>query len=43
MCAPLECVVVKLNDAYNAGDWRGALLLEGRMEALVARQSDDVY
>ena len=39
---PLQDVAAKLNTAHAAGDWRGVLQCEGRMEELVARQSDDV-
>ena len=44
-CAPpvlLHDVAAKLNAAQAAGDWRGVLKWEGRMEELMAHQSDDV-
>jgi hypothetical protein len=38
---PLQDVDAKLKAANAAGDWRGVLKLEGRMEELVAHRSDD--
>ena len=38
---PLQDVLAKLDAAHSAGDWRGVLKWQGRMEELVARQSDD--
>jgi hypothetical protein len=38
---PLQDVAAKINAAQAARDWRGVLKWEGRMEELVARQSDD--
>ena len=38
---PLQDVAAKINAAKAAGDWRGVLQWEGRMEELLARQSDD--
>ena len=43
-CAPpvlLQDVAAKLDAAKAAGDWRGVLQWEGRMEELMALQSDD--
>jgi hypothetical protein len=43
-CAPpvlLQDVAAKFNAAHAAGDWRGVLKWEGRMEELLAHQSDD--
>jgi len=39
---PLQDVAAKLDAALAAEDWRGVLKWEGRMEELMARQSDDV-
>jgi len=38
---PLQDVAAKLNAAGAAGDWRGVVKWEGRMEELMALQSDD--
>jgi len=38
---PLQDVAVKLDEARAADDWRGVLKWEGRMEELMAHQSDD--
>jgi len=38
---PLQEVAAKINSAQSEGDWRGILQWEGRMEELVADQSDD--
>ena len=38
---PLQDVLAKLDAAHSAGDWRGVLRWQGRMEELLARQSDD--
>jgi len=38
---PLQDVVAKLHAAHAAGDWRGVLQWEGRMEELMAVRSDD--
>ena len=38
---PLQDVAAKINTAQAAGDWRGVLQWEGRMEELVALRSDD--
>jgi len=38
---PLQDVVAKINAAGATGDWRGVLKWEGRMEELMARQSDE--
>jgi len=38
---PLQDVTVKMNEAGAAEDWRGILQWEGRMEELMAHQSDD--
>jgi len=38
---PLQDVAAKLNAAQAAGDWRGVLKWEGRMEELMAFRSDD--
>jgi len=38
---PLQDVPAKVNAAHAAGDWRGVLKWEGRMEELMAHQSDD--
>ena len=38
---PLQDVKAKLDAAQATGDWRGLLKWEGRMEELMARQSDD--
>jgi len=43
-CAPpvlVQDVAAKLDAAQTAGDWQGIVKWEGRMEELVARQSDD--
>jgi len=43
-CAPpvqLQDIAAKINAAQASGDWRGVLKWEGRMEELMARQSDD--
>ena len=39
---PMQDVAAKIQAALAAGDWRRVLQWEGRMEELVARQSDDV-
>jgi hypothetical protein len=39
---PLQEVVEKINAARATDDWRGVLKWEGRMEELMAPQSDDV-
>jgi hypothetical protein len=39
--APLQDVAATVNASQEAGDWRGVLKWEGRMEELMARQSDD--
>jgi len=39
---PLQDVAAKLDVAEAAGDWRGFLKWEGRMEELMAGRSDDV-
>jgi len=38
---PLQDVPAKINAANTAGDWRGVLQWEGRMEELMAHMSDD--
>jgi len=38
---PLQDVAVKINAAKSTADWRGVLQWEGRMEELLAGQSDD--
>ena len=38
---PLQGVAAKISEAYEAQDWRGILKWEGRMEELMACQSDD--
>jgi len=38
---PLHDVAAKLDAAGAAGDWQGVVKWEGRMEELMARQSDD--
>jgi len=38
---PLQDVVAKLDAAEAAGDWRGVVKWEGRMEELMALRSDD--
>jgi len=38
---PLQDVSAKINGAYAADDWRGVLKWEGRMEELMAHQSDN--
>jgi len=38
---PLQDLAAKINAAHATGDWRGVLQWEGRMEELLARQSDD--
>ena len=38
---PLQDVAAKINAAYAADDWPGVLHWEGRMEELMAHQSDD--
>jgi len=38
---PLQEVAAKFNAAYAAGDWRGILKWEGRMEEMMARQPDE--
>ena len=40
-CAPLQDVWEKVQTARAAGDWRGVLKWEGRMEELIALHSDD--
>jgi len=40
-CAPLRDVASRINSDQEAGDWRGVLKWEGRMEELMAHQSDD--
>jgi len=40
---PMQDVAAKMNVANATGDWRGVLQWEGRMEELLARQSDDDY
>ena len=43
-CAPpvsMQDIAAKINAAQAEGDWRGVLKWEGRMEELMARQSDD--
>ena len=43
-CAPvpLQDVAAKISAAYSAADWRGVLKWEGRMEELLAGESDHV-
>ena len=41
-CVPLQDVWENVQTAVLVRDWRGMLKWEGRMEELVARQSDDV-
>jgi hypothetical protein len=38
---PLQDVAAKINAAHAVGDWRGVLKWEGRMEELMACESDD--
>ena len=38
---PLQDIAAKINAAHAAGDWRGVLKWEGRMEEMMALRSDD--
>ena len=38
---PLQDILAKINEAQTAGDWRGVLQWEGRIEELMALRSDE--